>query len=54
MSSIIDKTTYTELLDARNKICNYCECNECEKCIITELIDDAYDEAVESGIIEDC
>lgn len=54
MARTIDETTYTELLDARDKLCAYCENDECEKCQVTMLIDDANAEAVESGIIEDC
>lgn len=54
MSNIIDETTYTELLDARDKLCAYCENNECEKCQVTRLIDDANADAIEAGIVEDC
>lgn len=49
----IDENTYTELLDARDKLCAYCQCNECENCTVTHLIDDAHDEAIEAGIIKD-
>lgn len=30
------------LLDARDKLCSFCENDECGKCQITLLIDDAY------------
>lgn len=53
MSKTIDENTYIELLDAGNKLCNYCEVNECEKCIVTRLIDDANIEAIESGVIDE-
>ena len=33
-----------ELLDARDKLCGFCESDECEKCQITLLINDAYAE----------
>lgn len=32
------------LCDARDKLCGYCEADECEKCIVTALINDAYNE----------
>lgn len=32
------------LCKARDILCNYCEADECEKCIVTNLIDDAYSE----------
>ena len=50
MAKTIDENTFTGLLDARDKICAYCEVLECEKCIVTNLIDDATNEAI---IIED-
>lgn len=53
MARIIDEQTYAELLDARDKLCAYCEVDECEKCIVTRLTDDAYNEAVSSGIVEE-
>ena len=35
------------LCDARDKLCGFCEVQECEKCIVTHLIDDAYNELPE-------
>lgn len=32
------------LCKARDTLCDYCETDECEKCIVTNLIDDAYSE----------
>jgi len=49
----MDENTYTELLDARDKLCKFCENDACEKCIVTQLIDDATNEAIDAGIIED-
>lgn len=49
----MQQETYTELLDARDKLCAYCDSAECEECQVTILIDDAYTEAKEAGIIED-
>lgn len=38
------------LCDARDKLCGYCESDECEKCIVTTLIDDAYNETPEGEL----
>lgn len=38
------------LCDARDKLCGYCESDECEKCIVTALIDDAYNETPEEEL----
>ena len=40
----MDREYLAELCDARDKLCGFCEANECEKCIITKLIDDAFNE----------
>lgn len=32
------------LCEAREKLCGYCEANECDKCIVTHLINDAFNE----------
>lgn len=32
------------LYEAREKLCGYCEANECDKCIVTHLINDAFNE----------
>lgn len=40
------------LCDARDKLCGYCESDECKKCIVTALIDDAYNETPETD--DDC
>lgn len=37
----------SELLDARDKLCGFCENDACEKCQVTALIDDAYAECDE-------
>lgn len=38
------------LCDARDKLCSYCQSDECEKCIVTALIDDAYNETPEEEL----
>lgn len=40
------------LCDARDKLCGYCQSDECEKCIVTTLIDNAYNET--PGADGDC
>ena len=35
------------LLDARDKLCGFCENDACERCQVTLLIDDAYAECDE-------
>lgn len=48
MSTMAKRTiTHDELAalcEARDTLCGYCEADECEKCIVTNLIDDAYSE----------
>ena len=39
----INREELAELCDARDKLCGFCENDEdCEKCQVTRLIDDAY------------
>lgn len=40
----MDKYDLAVLCDARDKLCGFCEAGECEKCIVTRLIDDAFAE----------
>lgn len=42
MAREIDIKTYNRLVDARITLCNYCKADECEYCMVTRLIDDAY------------
>lgn len=50
---MIDENTFTELLDARDKLCAFCENDKCEKCQVTMLVNDAYTEASQAGIVEE-
>ena len=43
----MSKEELGELLDARDKLCRFCENDACEKCQVTALIDDAYAECDE-------
>lgn len=45
----IDREYLNRLLGARDTLCGFCEVDECDKCIVTHLIDDAYNEMPEEG-----
>lgn len=49
----ISENEYTDLLDARDRLCNFCQSQECEKCQVTKLADDAHFEAEKAGILSD-
>ena len=50
----MDENQYTELLDARDKLCSFCKnTDNCPKCQVTLLIDQATNEAIDAGIIDD-
>lgn len=44
---------YNEINAAAKILCEYCENDECSCCQVTRLMDDAYIEAVEGGIVDD-
>ena len=44
------KEKYQELTKAGNILCNWCEC---EKCQVQILLDEAYAEALEEGVVEE-
>lgn len=44
---------YQELTKAGNILCNWCENDECEKCQVQILLDEAYTEALEEGVVEE-
>ena len=50
---ITTEELYNKLTAAGRTLCEYCENNECECCQVTRLMDDAYVEAMEEGIVED-
>lgn len=43
----MDREYLAKLCDARDTLCGFCEADECEKCIVAHLIDDAYNELPE-------
>lgn len=47
------KEKYQELTKAGNVLCNWCENDECEKCQVQILLDEAYAEALEEGVVEE-
>lgn len=51
---VITEEQYNNLVNARETLCDYCENDACENCIVTLLLDQAYVEAVDAGIVEDC
>lgn len=50
---LISENEYTSLLDARDRLCHFCQSEGCEKCQVTRLADDAHFEAEKAGIISD-
>lgn len=49
----ISESEYTGLLDARDRLCHFCQSEECGKCQVTRLADDAHSEAEKAGILSD-
>lgn len=45
----IDVFKIAELYDARDKLCYFCETDECEKCIVTQLVNNALAEYEEEN-----
>lgn len=43
----ITKAQLEELCDAKNKLCDFCNVDNCEICVITDLIRDAFNECDE-------
>lgn len=42
---------YQEIKHAGAVMCRFCEADHCTNCQVTELLDDAYNEAVDAGLI---
>lgn len=40
----MDKEYFTKLCAARDILCDFCEADECDQCMVSHLINDAYDE----------
>lgn len=53
MAKKITEELYNKLTAAGRALCEYCENDECECCQVTRLMDDAYVEAVDAGIVEE-
>ena len=53
MAKKMTKELYEKLSMAGKALCEYCENDECSCCQGRRLIDDAYIEAVEEGIVDD-
>lgn len=37
----MNREEFTQICQARDVLCNFCEADECDKCIVTRLVDDA-------------
>ena len=46
------KEKYQELTKAGNILCNWCENDECEKCQVQILLDEAYAEALDKELLK--
>lgn len=44
---------YVKLQEAINTLCNFCECDDCDKCRVEALEEDAYVEAGRSGLLSE-
>lgn len=43
----MNREEFAKICKARNVLCAFCEADECEKCIVTHLVDDAANELPE-------
>ncbi len=50
---MISEKEYTELIEARDRMCRFCQSSECENCKAASLADDARFEAERAGILSD-
>lgn len=53
MAEKMTKELYEKLSMAEKTLCDYCENDVCSCCQITRLMDEAYIEAIENGIVDD-
>lgn len=44
---MIDLDELARICDARDVLCKFCECDECEKCRVQVLVDDAFAECLQ-------
>lgn len=51
--NVISEKEYTGLLDARDRLCRFCQSEACGNCQVTRLADDAHSEARKAGIVSD-
>lgn len=43
----MNREEFAKICEARDVLCAFCEVQECEKCIVTQLVDDAANELPE-------
>lgn len=53
IKTIMTKDLYDKLEKASKTLCEFCDNDACESCQVTHLMDDAYTEAIDSGVIAD-
>ena len=44
----MDKNDLAELCDARDKLCRHCTINKCDSCLVTQILNDAFNECENS------
>lgn len=49
----ISRQQLAELCHARDTLCNFCEADECDGCMVSHLINDAFNEAGNPDMQED-
>lgn len=53
IKTTMTKDMYDKLEKASKTLCEFCDNDTCECCQVTRLMDDAYSEALDSGVIAD-
>ena len=49
----MDRDYLAQLCNARDTLCGFCEVLECDKCIVSNLINDAYNELTDKDEYEE-
>lgn len=49
----VSQQQLAELCHARDTLCNFCEADECDGCMVSRLINDAFNEAGNPDMQED-
>lgn len=51
---MVTREDYESMCSGRDVFCSFCEADECEKCMITRLLNDAFNELPQSDQQELC